>query len=606
MDIDKAGHVQNSDLELLLAASMRAVANDAHLDVSFSPMLDMHQSRIDGKQVMLPMIKDSNQDNHFSVFRGGADRLSLWRRFHDASFHVEYSPKKGLEKSLFDVCEYMRVEALGAVWIPGVASNLFHYLDHYYAELSLETLSDTEHVCVLVATVLRIKLYDYTPSDVMRKWVSDHGKMVMVQGKEYFEQMKVSIYSQSVFSEHSRAFIESLSLMSQGAAPNTAEHSEEDDGANQKDDSGEGQTNDGSVNVSLLLSAFMQTEVELASSGDVPQQSSLDDSSGDDDSDSALSFHRPNDFGMAGGKLYKMYTHEYDEIVAADDLCDLDELTRLRHQLDQKLDDVKDVSRKLAQKLRMKLLAYQQRSWDFNLDDGYLDSGRLATLVADPNFTYCYKRLKNDDSLDTVVTLLLDNSGSMRGRPVTIAALCADVLARTLEQCGVKVEILGFTSCDWKGGKSRIKWQQEGSPVFPGRLNDLRHIIYKSADQSWRRARRNLGLMLREGLLKENIDGEAVLWAYNRLIGRAEKRRILMVISDGAPVDDSTLSVNEASYLDDHLHHVIQTIESRSEVELLAIGIGHDVARYYKRAATINNVDELGDAMYRQMMELFG
>jgi cobaltochelatase CobT len=302
---------------------------------------------------------------------------------------------------------------------------------------------------------------------------------------------------------------------------------------------------------------------------------------------------------------YRPFTRQFDEEVTADDLCDAEELARLRQQLDQQLQHLQGVVSKLANRLQRRLLAQQTRAWEFDLEEGMLDAGRLARIIVNPLLSLSYKRERETDFRDTVVTLLIDNSGSMRGRPITVAAMCGDILARTLERCAVKVEILGFTTRAWKGGSSRERWVQEGKPRNPGRLNDLRHIIYKPADAPWRRARKNLGLMLREGLLKENIDGEALLWAYRRLTSRPEHRRILMVISDGAPVDDSTLSVNPGNYLERHLREVIREIESRNQVELIAIGIGHDVTRYYKRAVTIVDAEELGGTMMKKLAELF-
>ena len=310
-----------------------------------------------------------------------------------------------------------------------------------------------------------------------------------------------------------------------------------------------------------------------------------------------------NDVG--DNQPYRPYTDEYDEIIHAAELCDNEELTRLRHQLDQQLSHLQGVVGKLANRLQRRLLAQQTRSWEFDLEEGVLDAGRLSRVVSDPVAPLSFKRETDTDFRDTVVTLLIDNSGSMRGRPITVAAMSADILARTLERCGVKVEILGFTTRSWKGGSSRENWVGQGKPKNPGRLNDLRHIIYKSADMPWRRARPSLGLMLREGLLKENIDGEALLWAHNRLLGRPEQRRILMVISDGAPVDDATLSANPGNYLERHLREVINFIETKSDVELTAIGIGHDVTRYYKRAVTIIDAEELGGTMMASLAELF-
>jgi cobaltochelatase CobT len=340
-------------------------------------------------------------------------------------------------------------------------------------------------------------------------------------------------------------------------------------------------------------------------SADAPVGESPEESD-DGESDEAAEARRPPAGGAdQRGTDYKAFNPRFDEIVAAEDLCEPEELERLRSYLDKQLNNLSSVVARLANRLQRRLMAQQNRAWEFDLEEGMLDPARLVRVVIDPQQPLSFKREKDTDFRDTVVTLLMDNSGSMRGRPITVAATCADILARTLERCGVKVEILGFTTRAWKGGQSRENWLQAGKPANPGRLNDLRHIIYKSADAPWRRARKNLGLMMREGLLKENIDGEALDWAHKRLLGRSEQRRILMMISDGAPVDDSTLSVNPGNYLERHLRAVIEEIETRSPVELIAIGIGHDVTRYYRRAVTIVDAEELGGAMTEKLAELF-
>ena len=341
------------------------------------------------------------------------------------------------------------------------------------------------------------------------------------------------------------------------------------------------------------------TEADEAPSTDFPDEASAGES------EEAAENRPPQPTGDRRGPDYKAYTTKFDEIVNAEDLCEPEELQRLRDYLDKQLQNLSSVVGRLANRLQRRLMAQQNRSWEFDLEEGVLDAARLSRVVIDPQQPLSFKREKEMDFRDTVVTMLIDNSGSMRGRPITVAATCADILARTLERCGVKVEILGFTTRAWKGGQAREAWLQAGKPANPGRLNDLRHLVYKAADAPWRRARKNLGLMMREGLLKENIDGEALDWAYKRLLGRTEQRRILMMISDGAPVDDSTLSVNAGNYLERHLRYVIEEIETRSPIELIAIGIGHDVTRYYRRAVTIVDAEELGGAMTEKLAELF-
>jgi cobaltochelatase CobT len=382
------------------------------------------------------------------------------------------------------------------------------------------------------------------------------------------------------------------------------EATEEGVDSGQQDNSEDGEGQSPAESESMLGAHPEQLEGAVAE--DEEAETSDDEAAAADGEDRPAGPQQRRDRGLVEPSIaYRAYSREFDEEIAAEDLCDLDELGRLRQQLDQQLQHLHGVISKLANRLQRRLLAQQTRAWDFDLEEGLLDSGRLSRVVVNPMHALSYKRERDTEFRDTIVTLLLDNSGSMRGRPITVAAMCGDILARTLERCAVKVELLGFTTRAWKGGQSRERWVQDGKPRNPGRLNDLRHIIYKAADAPWRRARKNLGLMLREGLLKENIDGEALLWAYRRLVVRPEHRRILMVISDGAPVDDSTLSVNPGNYLEKHLREVIRDIESRDLVELIAIGIGHDVTRYYRRAVTIVDADELGGTMMQKLAELF-
>ena len=401
----------------------------------------------------------------------------------------------------------------------------------------------------------------------------------------------------------------SLDMADEASLNPEDEENEEENESDQDQQQGEGESEQESqgdraeVEVSEDASDEMEdgaTEDADGPSGELPEEADEADSE-----DAAESWRPPSRHNEARGPDYKPFTTKFDEVIHAEDLCDSDELTRLRAYLDKQLAHLQGVVGRLANRLQRRLMAQQNRSWEFDLEEGTLDPARLPRVVMDPFQPLSFKQEQDTNFRDTVVTLLLDNSGSMRGRPITVAATCADILARTLERCGVKVEILGFTTRAWKGGQARESWLQSGKPANPGRLNDLRHIIYKSADAPWRRARKNLGLMMREGLLKENIDGEALDWAHKRLLGRPEQRRILMVISDGAPVDDSTLSVNPGNYLERHLRFIIEEIETRSPVELIAIGIGHDVTRYYRRAVTIVDAEELGGVMTEKLAELF-
>jgi cobaltochelatase CobT len=413
---------------------------------------------------------------------------------------------------------------------------------------------------------------------------------------------------QTTYTRAARKLLAALDLAE--AETDSAEDDESDGGedggeeTSQQDNSGDSDGESQSEE-----NAMLAAQPEMAE-GDAVEQDSEDDSDSQDasaETDDAPAGPQQRRAAAAtdDATSYRAFTRQFDEEVSADALCDPEELSRLRQQLDQQLQHLHAVVAKLANRLQRRLLAQQTRAWEFDLEEGMLDSARLSRIIVDPLLALTYKRERDTDFRDTVVTLLIDNSGSMRGRPITVAAMCGDILARTLERCAVKVEVLGFTTRAWKGGQSRESWVAAGKPALPGRLNDLRHIIYKAADTPWRRARKNLGLMLREGLLKENIDGEALLWAYRRLLARPEHRRILMVISDGAPVDDSTLSVNSGNYLERHLRDVIRDIEARELVELIAIGIGHDVTRYYRRAVTIVDAEELGGTMMRKLTELF-
>ncbi|MDQ2860699.1 MAG: cobaltochelatase subunit CobT, partial [Pseudomonadota bacterium] len=418
-------------------------------------------------------------------------------------------------------------------------------------------------------------------------------------------------HEQKAFARIARAVVRDLSMGDDlsDAPDRDAEDDEAEDGEAEAAGDGEGEGEEqSSPGASLDDSEKARREAEAAESQLAQAEEDENADPSDDELETADGDRpaRPNikDHGRPE-PAYKVFTAAHDEIVSAEDLCEPEELTRLRAYLDQQLANLSNVVSRLANRLQRKLMAQQNRAWSFDLEEGMLDAARLTRVIVDPTAPLSFKQEEETDFRDTVVSLLIDNSGSMRGRPIMVAAVCADILARTLERCAVKVEILGFTTRAWKGGASRDEWLKAGKPASPGRLNDLRHIIYKAADAPWRRARKNLGLMMREGLLKENIDGEALMWAHQRLIGRTEQRRILMVISDGAPVDDSTLSVNSGHYLERHLRAVIAQIEGRSPVELIAIGIGHDVTRYYRRAVTIVDVEQLGGAITEQLAALF-
>ena len=559
-------------------AAVKAVAERGDITVTFG-----HEATgVSGTHVRLPVPPRLVSAADMGRLRGAADAQALRIRYHDAKLHRRRLPSGREARDVFEAAEQVRVEALGCKRFAGVAKNLVKHLEYRCRLQGSDDVGerDTAQLADAIALMVREKLTDgplpeaaATMIELWRPWlhetVGDHvGKLADC------------IENQESFSALVREMIKALDLGDEGAEA-------EADGMTASD-SGEGEFD-------------QETEVGLAAADEryVPGL-------GDEDPAGPASWRSqwPENSSLRE-PTYHAYATTFDEVVDAATLCETEELTRLRAQLDQQLSSLQGVVARLANRLQRKLMAQQNRSWQFDLEEGLLDSGRLARIVANPVHPLSFKQEKETDFRDTVVTLLIDNSGSMRGRPITVAAISADILARTLERCGVKVEILGFTTRAWKGGSAREKWVAENKPANPGRLNDLRHIVYKAAEAPWRRARRNLGLMLREGLLKENIDGEALMWAHSRLLGRAEQRRILMVISDGAPVDDATLSANPGNYLERHLRDVIDYIEARSPVELTAIGIGHDVTRYYRRAVTIVDADELGGALMQNFTDLF-
>jgi len=547
--------------------------------------------------------------------RGEADSLSLRTRYHDRRLHARRQPKSEMARAIFDAVEQVRVEAIGANRMKGVADNLDAVLAERCEQRGFRHVNsrDDAPVADVVGLMVREQLTGRPVPEAAKAmvdlWRSDIERMA---GKD-MTRLREVVQSQDQFSRALKRLIRDLKLSDEeGEMERDEEESDEsDDAQGQSEERGE----DG---------ADSSETHGYGASGE-----ETDDSADDDDSSESVADQAQTDVTMGAsdeeepgraerpwippGSLsnephelqYHPYTAKFDEIVDAADLCDAEELSRLRAHLDQQLSHLQGVIGRLANRLQRRLMAQQNRAWEFDLEEGILDAARLARIIVTPTQSLSYKVEKDTDFRDTVVTLLIDNSGSMRGRPITVAAMSADILARTLERCGVKVEILGFTTRAWKGGQSREKWLADGKPANPGRLNDLRHIVYKPADAPWRRARKSLGLMLREGILKENIDGEALMWAHSRLLARTEERKILMVISDGAPVDDSTLSVNPGNYLERHLRDVIDYIETRSPIELVAIGIGHDVTRYYRRAVTLVDADQLGGTMMEQLASLF-
>ena len=594
-----AATLSDSPLETfrrVTAACLRAVGGKPAVTVNFSA----GASQVGEDSVTLPQPSRALPLDEVSRLRGEADSAALRLRYHDAKLHRRRRPAGLRAREVFDVIEQVRVETLGARRMAGVAANLHAVTEDRAKRNGLDTplRGNEEKLAEVLRLITREALTGTPPpvaaQDAVRLWKS----RLTSQAKKDLSELGRFLDDQERYGEVTQRFIADLQLLDE-ESEQEPDPDEEESQQNDQAKSGEDGTESGATGtLSATAGEQPQTGAEAAQSEEsgMGEQRSLTE--GEEQAGQA-GRRKAGFFGAneppAGA--YRPFTTEFDEIVPAENLCDAEEVTRLRAALDQQLSHLQGVIGRLANRLQRRLLAKQSRAWEFDLDEGLLDAARLARVVVTPTHSLSYKQEKETQFRDTVVTLLIDNSGSMRGRPIMVAAVSADILARTLERCGVKVEILGFTTRAWKGGQAREKWVAEGKAPNPGRLNDLRHVIYKSADMPLRRARRNLGLMLREGLLKENIDGEALLWAHNRLLARPEQRRILMVISDGAPVDDSTLSVNPASYLERHLRDVIEWIETRSSVELTAIGIGHDVTRYYRRAVTLVDAEQLGGTM---------
>ena len=587
-----------------VACAVRSLAGEPELEVSFSA----EPPALKGLKARLPLPTRNLPPGEVAVVRGQGDAYALRCAYHEKSINDQYRPQSADAAAVFEAAEQARVESIGALAMKGVAANLAAGLEARCVSHGLAKARDRAeaNLADVVGLIVREHITGEAPPesvqfavDLWRPWIEERA------GKD-LTRLEATHRDQKAFAKLTRTILKDLQMGDEFAEDNESDGENESGEPEPPSDEGGDSAEEGA-----------QTELSEAelseSEGDEGEEAAAEmqadqaaEPSDAQESDEGVKPWRPEQpFSKHDEWGYKIFTTRFDETVSAAELCDADELARLRNFLDQQLQSMQGVVARLANKLQRLLMAQQNRTWEFDLEEGILDTSRLPRIIIDPMFPLSFKREKDTTFRDTVVTLLLDNSGSMRGRPIMVAAMCADILARTLERCGVKVEILGFTTRAWKGGQSREKWIAESKPPHPGRLNDLRHIIYKSADEPWRRARRNLGLMMREGLLKENIDGEALMWAHNRLIPRPEQRRILMVISDGAPVDDSTLSVNAGNYLERHLRRVIDEIEEKSSIELVAIGIGHDVTRYYRKAVTIVDAEQLGGAMTTQLISLF-
>jgi len=594
----------------VLGGAARAIAREPEIELAFTADAPAQS----GKHIKVPMPARTLPADQVAEARGFADGFALRLRHHDSKLHARTAPAEAVARSVFDAVESARVEALGARGYAGIASNLATALDLKLRADPITRARNRDEVPLATALSLMVR-ERLTGAEapalaapglaLVRDWIEQKA------GGD-LDALGLAIDDQRAFASLATKLLEDLELIEGDMIPDEAdEGGSEDEGTDeQQSEEGEEGERDGEQGQGEIEARGSERDAE-SQDGEGAEQSDGDfedmDGEPGDDGDEGMLPVRPNrpfsDF--APQFEYKAWTTRFDEVIAATDLCDADELARLRSYLDQQLVHLQGAVTKLANRLQRRLMAQQNRSWDFDQEEGLLDAARLARVVVNPTQSLSYKIERETDFRDTVVTLLIDNSGSMRGRPISIAAISADILARTLERCGVKTEILGFTTRAWKGGQARETWLAAGRPAQPGRLNDIRHIVYKKADEPWRRARASLGLMMREGLLKENIDGEALLWAHARLIARPEERKILMVISDGAPVDDSTLSVNSGSYLERHLRQVIGWIETKSPVELAAIGIGHDVTRYYSRAVTIMDADQLGGTIIEQLAALF-
>ena len=590
------------------SAVVRAMAGRADVSVAYAS----GQAGVRGNTVRLPPPPRQPHMADLAKLRGAADAAGLRLRFHDETVHQTLMPMGHDAKDIYNALAQARVEAIGARIMKGVALNLDASLEARYLAEGYAGMTERSQVPLseAVRLVLREKLAGQQVPPSAKKAVGYWREFIESKLSPHFGTLSDKLSDQEAYQRAVRDAIAALDV-EPFEDPSADTEQDEQEGESQGGDSGP-QEEQGSEQRGEP-GAEGQSESAMGEAESVEAQEGegqggdpvMMPGHGSEEAGGAARQKAPAAGSEPAEKPYTVFSSAYDQVVDATDLCEPEELARLRQQLDQQLQNLQGVVAKLANRLQRKLMAKQTRAWNFDLEEGMLDAGRLARIIANPTHSLSFKQERDTDFRDTVVSLLIDNSGSMRGRPIAVAAMSADILARTLERCGVKVEVLGFTTKAWKGGQSREKWVSDGKPAMPGRLNDLRHIIYKAADTPWRRARKNLGLMLKEGLLKENIDGEALMWAHNRLLGRPEQRRIVMVISDGAPVDDSTLSVNNGSYLERHLREVIHWIENSSRVELVAIGIGHDVTRYYRRAVTISDAEELGGTVMQQLTNLF-
>ncbi len=583
-----------------VSVAVRSLAAEPELEVAFSS----EPPALKGLKARLPSPHRNLSAGDIALVRGTGDAYALRRAYHDEKVNSRFRPASPDGAAVFEAAEQARVEAIGALAMKGVAANLASGLEQRLINRGLgkARARDEAPLADVLGLLVRERLTGAKPPASVAHAVDLWRPFIEEKAGGDLAKLAGALRDQQAFARLTRTMLNHLALGDQADSDSSPDENAEGESPEGENDDGQDQDAQQDGESAATESAADSDEGEPVDS-DAPSEQS-EDLTGEPE-DCAKPQRHEAAFAHQDSWGYKIFTTEFDEEIAASDLCEAEELARLRSFLDQQLSSMQGVVSRLANKLQRLLMAQQNRHWEYDLEEGMLDASRLPRIIIDPMYSLSFKREKDTTFRDTCVTLLLDNSGSMRGRPIMVAAMCADILGRTLERVGVKTEILGFTTRAWKGGQAREKWLAAGKPPQPGRLNDLRHIIYKSADEPWRRAKRNLGLMMREGLLKENIDGEALTWAHNRIVARPEQRKILMVISDGAPVDDSTLSVNAGNYLEQHLRRVIEEIETRSSVELTAIGIGHDVTRYYRKAVTIVDAEQLGGAMTEQLIDLF-
>ena len=581
------------DFKTAISSTVRSLSNSQKIEVSFGNKLSQSKH----KTIELPNIYQANNKINFEEIRAIADSKSLKFRFSNDKTLKKYEPKGNISKKLYNISEKIRCEKIGTTYFKGVKNNIEKF--YYIRVTNLDLKSSEDKIIESFENFLRVKFLGFKNESQLDKKFKSYKKDLNERFNNKINLLKDLTLDQEKFNSLMSQLISNMSLDENidNEEKKDEENDNKDKESNSQDQLEKKLEKDEKHQEMSIDSGIPDLENDAKESDKAEEELEIEESHISD-------LKKKGETGI-NDLLYKAYTEEFDEIIKAEELESVDELTRLRKNLDQQLLQLKNFISKLANKLQRKLLAKQNRSWNFDLEEGLLDTSKLTRVIMDPFNSLSFKKEKDIEFKDTLVTILIDNSGSMRGKPISVAAICADILARTLERCMVKVEILGFTTKHWKGGSSREKWMKNNKPNLPGRLNDLRHIIYKSADTQWRQAKNNMGLMLKEGLLKENIDGEALKWAFNKMIKRKEDRKILMVISDGAPVDDSTLSTNTSDYLESNLKRTVKWIESKSDIELLAIGIGHDVTRYYNKAVKITDVQDLGDVMINQLTDLF-